>query len=82
MLQVQLHEILVLFESPLFFDDVRVQVVVVPLAALLAGATRQLRRYKVPALGSVLFDQHKQLLVLFLGPRSLLAALNLILLLK
>ena len=81
-LLVQLHQVLVLLESPLLLHYLRVKVVVVTLSALLAGAARQLRRDEVPALSTVVLDELQQFEVFLLRPGALLAALHLVLLLE
>ena len=79
---VELHQVFVLLQCPLFFDNFGVQVIVVTLSTLFTGPAWQLRRDKIPAFGTMHLYQVKQLLILLLGPGSFLAALDLVLLLE
>mmetsp|Transcript_17726 Transcript_17726/g.71156 ORF Transcript_17726/g.71156 Transcript_17726/m.71156 type:complete len:295 (+) Transcript_17726:723-1607(+) len=65
----------VLVLGPRLLGDVRVEVVVPPLAALLADAPRQVRRDLRPLLGPVLRHELDHLLVLVLAPGALDRAL-------
>lgn len=81
-LQEEVHQLLVLVEGPFVASDVGVEVIMPPLPALLSDPTRQHGCNKIPALGPMLNDHELEPLVLLLGPRALLAALDLVLLLE
>ena len=60
---------LILLLSPLVLADVRVQVVVPTLSALLADAARQLLSNEAPVFGAVFLDQSQNQLILQLRLR-------------
>ena len=60
---------LILLISPLVLADVRVQVVVPTLSALLADAARQLLGDEAPVFGAVFLDQSQNQLILQLRLR-------------
>ena len=66
---LQLHDDAVLFRGPRALLDARVELVVPPLAALLAIAPFELRGDRRPVARTVLADDRRDLAVLFLGPR-------------
>mmetsp|Transcript_3158 Transcript_3158/g.9795 ORF Transcript_3158/g.9795 Transcript_3158/m.9795 type:complete len:215 (-) Transcript_3158:225-869(-) len=68
---VRFHENAVLLLAPAVALDVRVEVVVPALAALLANAARQVTRNHAPLLGAMLQHQAQDLVVLLLRPRPL-----------
>jgi len=66
--QVQPHNEEIFLHRPLSLGDVRVQVVVPALAALLSNATRKVLCYLCPILGAQLNNNYRQDLVLLLRP--------------
>ena len=69
-LEVEADDPRVLLQRPLLLDDVRVQMVMPALSALLADATRQLIGNLGPVFCAVGEDETCQLGVFFLGPRG------------
>ena len=69
--QVKLHDEQVFFHSPLALADVWVQVVMPPLATLLANATRQALGHVSPVSCARRRDNFSQDLVFLLSPRAL-----------
>ena len=64
---MSLDDGLVFLLSPTFFADVRVEVVVPPLAALLADAPGEVLGDEAPVLGAVLHHEFNHEVVFFLG---------------
>ena len=68
--QEESNDSFVFLEGPLLFNDVRVQVVVPSLSALLANSTWQFICDLGPVFGTVSEDQTGEFRILFLGPGS------------
>lgn len=81
-LEVQVHQLLVLVEGPLVACNVGIEMVVPPFTALFPNTTWEHGSDVVPALRTMLNNHDLEPLVLLLGPGTFLAALDLILLLK
>lgn len=65
---VQENDEQIFLEAPLLLDDARVQVVTVPLSALLSDASRETLRDFVPVLGTLPFDDFDEKEVFLSGP--------------
>ena len=81
-LEEQVHQHFVLLQSPFLLHDVRIKMIVPPLAALFTDSSGELRGNEIPTLGTVLQNHAFEELILLYGPRTFGAALNLVLLLE